>query len=137
MRPTIPGADPDTRRRAAAGLLAATLTLHDLEEAVGYPLTRPALLALWPAAPPAQAFWTALAVVTATGVAAAAWAGCGASTAAKAGVLRAIALILLANVLVPHIPAAMVLGGYAPGIVTAVVVNLPVCLLALRLLRPQ
>lgn len=137
MRPTILGADPDTRRRAAAGLLAAALTLHDLEEALGYPLTRPVLLRSWPAAPPVEAFWAALAVVTGVGVAAAAWAAYGPSSPVKRGVLRAIAAILLINVLVPHVPAAVILGGYAPGVVTAVAVNLPLCLLALRLLRAE
>ena len=32
----------------------------------------------------------------------------------------------LVNVFVPHVPAAMIFRGYAPGMVTAVVVNLPV-----------
>ncbi|HEY0650569.1 HXXEE domain-containing protein [Phenylobacterium sp.] len=125
----------DTRRQRAAALLAGALMLHDLEEAVGYPLVRPAVLGLWPSAPPAEAFWTSLAVVTVVGVALALWAGSGRPSGGKALALRAIAWVLLVNVLVPHVPAAFTLGGYAPGVVTAVAVNLPVCLLALRLLR--
>ena len=35
-------------------------------------------------------------------------------------------ITVLVNVLVPHVPAAIIFGGYAPGVVTAVVVNLPV-----------
>jgi len=36
-----------------------------------------------------------------------------------------LAVTLLLNVLVPHVPAAIALGGYAPGVGTAVLVNLP------------
>ena len=43
-------------------------------------------------------------------------------------VVRITALILLANVMVPHVPAAIALGGYAPGVVTAVALNLPLSL---------
>lgn len=134
MRAAILTAAPDVRRRAAAGLLGMALTLHDLEEAAGYPLTRPTLMSFWPAAPTAQAFWVALAVVTVGGLAVTAWAGSGTASAGKLTMLRAVAVVLLANVLVPHVPAAVVLGGYAPGVVTAVLVNLPVSVLALRLL---
>ena len=126
---------PDTRRRRAAGLLAAVLVLHDLEEAVAYPRMRPAVLEVVPFVPPASVFWAALAVVTLAGVAAAAWAGRGAASVGKTAVLRTIAIILLANVLIPHVPAAVVLGGYAPGVITAVALNLPAALLALRLLQ--
>lgn len=44
----------------------------------------------------------------------------------------ALAAVMLVNVAVPHVPAALLLGGYAPGVVTAVLLNLPVALLALR-----
>ena len=33
--------------------------------------------------------------------------------------------LVLVNVFVPHVPAAILLGGYAPGVVTAVLLNLP------------
>jgi hypothetical protein len=33
---------------------------------------------------------------------------------------------MLANVFIPHVPAALIFRSYAPGLVTAVVVNLPV-----------
>jgi len=33
---------------------------------------------------------------------------------------------VLVNVVVPHIPAAIIFRGYAPGVVTAVLINLPV-----------
>jgi hypothetical protein len=128
-------ASADARRRRAAGLLAAALVLHDLEEALAYPVLRPAIREFLPFAPPVAVFWASLAAVTLGGVALAVWAGRGAGSTAKTATLRAIALILLANVLVPHVPAAIVLGGYAPGVAAAVAVNLPVCLFALALLR--
>ncbi len=40
--------------------------------------------------------------------------------------------LLLVNVFVPHIPAAVVLGGYAPGLATAVAINLPYSVYFLR-----
>jgi len=40
--------------------------------------------------------------------------------------------IFLANVFVPHVPAALMLGGYAPGVVTAVVIQLPFSVIFLR-----
>ena len=43
-----------------------------------------------------------------------------------------LAVILLLNVFVPHGPAAIALGGYAPGVVTAVFVNLPFTIYFLR-----
>jgi Protein of unknown function with HXXEE motif len=43
---------------------------------------------------------------------------------------------MLANVFVPHVPAAIVFHGYAPGLVTAVLINLPVMsMLVIRMLR--
>ena len=36
-----------------------------------------------------------------------------------------LAVTLLLNVFIPHVPAAIALGGYAPGVATAVFVNLP------------
>ena len=36
--------------------------------------------------------------------------------------------IYFANVFLPHIPAAIVTGGYTPGLLTATLVNLPFCL---------
>ena len=128
-------APPAARRGWAAGMLAAALTAHDLEEALAYPRLRPAIHELLRFAPPVEAAWGALVAVTVAGVALARWAGRGAASATKATALRAMALVLLANVVVPHVPAAFLLGGYAPGVATAVLISLPVGLLALALLR--
>ncbi|AWZ00146.1 MAG: HXXEE domain-containing protein [Rhodobiaceae bacterium] len=40
--------------------------------------------------------------------------------------------IYLANVFIPHVPAAFITGGYVPGLGTALFINLPVCSLLLR-----
>jgi hypothetical protein len=40
--------------------------------------------------------------------------------------------VFLVNVFVPHVPAAVMLGGYAPGVVTAVCINLPYSLYFMR-----
>jgi hypothetical protein len=45
---------------------------------------------------------------------------------------------MLANVFIPHIPATLIFGEYTPGVVTAVLVNLPVMsLLLFRAVREQ
>ena len=43
-----------------------------------------------------------------------------------------IAGIFFANIFLPHIPLALSEGGYSPGVVTAVVINFPLCLLVWR-----
>ena len=56
-----------------------------------------------------------------------AWSATGRETRLKTGSQTLVAWILLLNVLAPHVPAAIWLGGYAPGVATAVLVNLPLC----------
>ena len=47
-------------------------------------------------------------------------------------------IAMLANVFVPHVPAAIVFRGYVPGVVTAVLINLPVMsILAIRMVRER
>lgn len=40
--------------------------------------------------------------------------------------LRLLAAVMVLNVVVPHLPAAVLTGGYVPGLVTALLINLPV-----------
>jgi hypothetical protein len=119
----------------ASGLLLAALTAHDLEEGVGYGLQRPLLTERLPVVFPTPVVWAALVVVTAAGAALLLWAGSGPASPGRIAAVRAIAAILLINVLIPHAPLAWWLGGYAPGVITAVLVNIPVGLTALALLR--
>jgi hypothetical protein len=127
--------DPDRRRRVVSGALAMALAAHDLEEAIGFQRQHAEILRVVPFAPSVAAAWIALAGVTAAGLLLLLWAGAGPSTPARRLALRATALVLLANVMIPHLPAAWILGGYAPGVLTAVLINLPVCGLALWALR--
>jgi len=55
------------------------------------------------------------------------WAGTGKHFRAKAWIACFIAAIFLANVAVPHVPQSLLKGGYTPGLVTALLVNLPLC----------
>jgi len=48
------------------------------------------------------------------------------------GWVRIVAWVMVVSVLAPHVPAAVVHGGYAPGVVTSVLLALPVGLLYLR-----
>lgn len=50
----------------------------------------------------------------------------------KDAILAGISGVFLLNVFVPHVIAALALGGYAPGLVTALLLNLPACSLMLR-----
>ena len=54
-----------------------------------------------------------------------AWASCTQREPQAWLAVKLTASVLLANVFIPHVPAAIALGGYAPGVITAVAVNLP------------
>ncbi len=124
-------------------LLAATLTfalcVHNLEEALTFERYRErssslvaAILGRRITIPTPSVFHEMLVAVTIAGLVAAIWAGSGIESAAKAHALTLFAGLLLANVFVPHIPAAIAMGGYAPGVLTAIGINLPVAALCLR-----
>ena len=127
--------------RRPALLLAAAFAAHNLEEGLTYRVMRSdiagrvhALDLAWPS-PPGAVFAAALVAITVVGGAAMLWAARGAPTPAKRATVRALAWVLLANVLLPHVPAAFVLAGYTPGLLTALAINLPLCLWALRATR--
>lgn len=89
------------------------------------------------AIPTAPVFHQMLAAVTIAGLVVATWAGSGSESAAKPRALTLFAGLLLANVLLTHLPAAIAMGGYAPGVVTAIGINLPVSIFCLRRLSVQ
>lgn len=131
------------RRRAAGLLLISALALHNLEEGLTYSMMRGRVAAMlhdlglgwWSPAP--EMFALALTVLTLGVGALVAWAATGATSGMKIGVLRFIAVVLLVNVALPHLPAAAALGGYAPGVVTSLLINLPVSLWVLFRLRER
>ncbi len=125
-------------RRPVALLLFAALCLHNAEEAVTFSLYRDSAqhlirsLGWWQFGSPTTAhFRSALIGVTVLSGLLLAFAAAGPGSRWKAWCLPGVAAVLLINVFVPHLPAAVLLGGYAPGVVTAVVVNLPLTVLIL------
>lgn len=120
--------------RAPALLLAVAFAAHNLEEAIAFPRMRTAIAARardlglpwWSPAPAVST--TVLLAITLAGVVAMLWAGRRPPNARRRFAVRTLAWILLANVLAPHVPAALVLGGYTPGLLTALAVNTPLSL---------
>jgi len=127
--------------RRPALLLAAAFAGHNLEEGLTYAATREGIAARihalglpWLSPPPAVAT-TALLAITIAALAAMSWAALGPPTPSKRILVRALAWVMLANVALPHLPAAFVLGGYTPGLITALAINLPLSLWVLRATR--
>ena len=114
-------------------LLSAAIGAHNLEEALTFPYYAEVMgeVQRWAGLPVATTSWNALqfALIIATLLPAAMmfWAGSGKATHAKAFVLCALAFLIFANALLPHIPASIFFAGYTPGILTAVLVNIPLC----------
>ena len=122
-------------------LLAAFLA-HNLEEALTYPLYREdvqdfvrANLAAGFTAPSPASFYLALIVVSGLATAAMGLAVVCPAKPISPLLVRGMAWIMLANVFLPHLPAAILLGGYVPGLVTALAINLPLALVALLATR--
>jgi hypothetical protein len=120
-------------------LFPIVVTLHNGEEAIwmpGWDLRHAARLPLHP--PGAIKIRIALLVLTV-----AAFAVTYLSSRKGPGSLWAYLLFgsivtMLLNVFVPHVPAALIFRGYAPGVVTAVLINLPLMgYLALRAVRER
>ena len=137
------------RRRHLAVALGAAIVLHNAEEGLafarfGEPVA--ALLRRWgvPIEPlPWEAMRAGLIAATLVPLLLIGIATLGARTEWKDAILAGVAAVFLLNVFVPHVPAAVALGGYAPGIVTALLLNLPICTLMIRevarggILRPS
>lgn len=115
------------------------LALHNAEEGLFFPRYLPFVLVRLPAgwravAGPVTAgqVWLALAVVTALGVAATAWAVRRPASPAALWTVLLLQTTMLVNALW-HVAAAIVLfRGYAPGVVTALLLNLPFSVYLLR-----
>jgi hypothetical protein len=73
-----------------------------------------------------------MAVISGLGVAAVAVGTTGRPTAWKPYLPAGMAGVMLLNVALPHVPAALVARGYTPGLVTAVGLNLPIGMAVLR-----
>jgi hypothetical protein len=126
-------------RRQAVWLLPVVLALHNLEEGFFFPryLARvlgrlPAGVREWigPVGPREMALALALATLIPLGFSV--WAAARPASRTALWLVLAMWATLLLNA-VWHVAAALVLfGGYGPGVVTAVALNLPVSVLVLR-----
>lgn len=120
--------------RTLQWLVFLFLLLHNLEEAVTLKTYFPKINALLSGTVPASLlasrptptqFYLALVGATIFPLLIIAIATTGKPTRIKDYLVAILQALLLVNVFVPHVPAALALGGYAPGVVTAVLVNLP------------
>jgi hypothetical protein len=115
-------------------LVFALLALHNLEEALTmrayFPRISELLRANAPASlvsamPTLAEFYAALAGATIFPLILVMVATTGRPSKLKYYLVALVQAQVLLNVFVPHVPAAFALGGYAPGLLTAVLVNLP------------
>ena len=120
--------------RTLQWLVAAFAVLHDLEEALTIPRYAPAVRQrLSHVLPPTVLaatqnpswVYAALAVATVIPILVVLVATTRRSSRGAAWAVGFMQSLLLANVVVPHIPAAVAVGGYVPGLTTAVAINLP------------
>jgi hypothetical protein len=127
--------------RSLQRLLVPVIVLHNAEEGLTaraylprvqeYLQRVPALRGLARPPTPGQ-LYVALLLVTVVPALLAAWATTGRESAAKREAVAILVAALLWNVLLPHVPAAVLLRGYAPGVLTAVAINLPFALYFFR-----
>ena len=128
--------------RSLQRTLALVIALHNAEEGItaGEYLPRvreiiervPALRERGLLPPSLPRLYLALIIVTVVPAVVLGWATTGRDSGVKREVVAVIAAALLWNVFLPHVSAMIVLRGYAPGGVTALVVNLPFCLYLFR-----
>ncbi len=114
-------------------VLLSAFILHNVEEALTYAIYRDQSQALIQrlffnafVAPPVALFHVALLLVSLAAIFAMGWTTLHRDAVFALILLKGLAWVMLLNVLVPHIPAAFLLGGYAPGVVSAVALNFPI-----------
>lgn len=127
--------------RSVQRLLPVVIALHNAEEAVTAPAYLPRVdeyVARVPALrdvglpPSLQQLYIALVVVTVVPALLVGWATSGRESPAKRGLVAVVAAALLWNVPLPHLSAMVAFRGYAPGGLTALLVNLPFCIYFFR-----
>lgn len=137
MRSASPADPPPISRRAALLLVPVLITVHNAEEALAMPAALGVLSTRLPAQlasiiPTYSQFLAALAIVTVLpwliwllGIA---------RRETRSGIillLLLVQMVMLVNV-ASHVAAAVFLRGYAPGVVTALALNLPFSIYLLR-----
>ena len=120
------------RRQPVLWLVPLLLTIHNAEEALFFPRYLPFVLSRLPGgwqaviAPLTTGqVWSALALVTGSAFLAAWWADRSPDSASALWLLLLIQAAVLLNALWHAAAAVVLFGGYAPGVVTAVLLNLP------------
>ncbi len=128
-----------TTRLRVLWLVPAVMVLHNAEEAMFFPRYLPLVLARLPESwrPLAGAIslgqmWTALVLITLVPVVLATWATLRSGSVVPVWLLLLIQATLLLNALWHLSAAILIFNGYAPGVVTAVLFNLPVSVYLLR-----
>jgi hypothetical protein len=106
-------------------LFPVAVTLHNGEEALFMPSWDLNHKSQLPLHPSAAAIWAALLVLTAAAYVITALSAKRGPQSTPAYLLFGSITAMLLNVFLPHIPAAIVFKGYAPGVITAVLINLP------------
>ncbi|MCG6536697.1 MAG: HXXEE domain-containing protein, partial [Syntrophales bacterium LBB04] len=114
-----------------SGLFALAVTAHNLEEALLVP-TWSQSAGRWHHPVGAREFRFAVAVLTVFAYVAVYLAVVGGKEGVGAYLLAGYALAMLLNVAFPHVLATLVMRRYAPGTLTALLLNLPVTVLLLH-----
>lgn len=114
-----------------AWLFVLVITLHNLEEALLLPAWSQTA-GKWHHPVGAREFRFAVIVLTVLAYVLAGLAAVHGKESVWAYLLAGYALAMLLNVLFPHVIATVVMRRYAPGTLTALLLNLPVTLLLLR-----
>jgi len=112
-------------------LFAAAVTLHNLEEAIWLP-NWSASAGRWHHPVRADVFRFAVLALTLLAYVASVLASLGDKQGAGAYLVAGYALAMLLNVVFPHLLATVALRRYAPGMMTALILNLPVTVGLLR-----
>jgi hypothetical protein len=131
-------------RRAAIWLVPVLLALHNVEEALLFPRYLPLAVARLPEGLQTVAgaitlgqVWAALALVTAVPFGLAAWAAARPSSRIALWLLLLVQATVLLNVLWHLAASIVVFQGYAPGLLTALTLNLPFSIYLLRRARAE
>jgi len=107
-------------------LFPIAVTSHNSEEAIWFPAWWVRNTKEMPAHPGAGAFRSAVAVLTIAAFMVTYLSERKGKESFWAYLMFGYIVAMLANVFVPHIPASLVFRSYTPGVVTAVLINLPV-----------
>lgn len=116
---------------ALTWLFVLAVGLHNLEEALWLPAWSQRA-GRWHFPVGAVEFRFAVAVLTVAAAAVALAANIGGKGSVGAYLVSGYALAMLLNVVFPHVLASLILREYAPGTLTALLLNLPVCALLLE-----